>query len=391
MTIQQKGLITLIKSAITNTALCLPSDFDIKNAFETAKKHGIQALFYYGAHNCGADMKSDFMLECFSIVGQSISRSEKQDAEIQKIFSEFDKNKIDYLPLKGVNMRKIYPKPEMRRMGDADILIKEDQYCQIKSAMENLGFIQGDVSDYDIKWDSKGLHLELHTHLLSSQNKDYFEYFEDGWKRAKIKENGSFCHCLSNEDEFVYLFVHFARHYRDAGIGIRHLVDMWIFKKHHPSLDETYMLGEMDKLGLVTFYKNIMKTAAVWFEEAQEDEMTDYITQVIFTSGEYGLKRSHILSNALKEKKTVKNLFSLKLKRIFGRIFVPYSDLYTQYQILKKFPVLLPFIWAFHLVKRLFQKDKVKNYSKNFLSFDGDDLSEYQKSLNFVGLDYNFK
>jgi hypothetical protein len=58
---------------------------------------------------------------------------------------------------------------------------------------------------------------------------------------------------------------------------------------------------------------------------------------------------------------------------------------------LKKFPVLLPFIWAFHLVKRLFQKDKVKNYSKNFLSFDGDDLSEYQKSLNFVGLDYNFK
>ena len=39
-------------------------------------------------------------------------------------FTIAEENGIDYLPLKGYNLKKLYPKPELRTMGDADVLIR---------------------------------------------------------------------------------------------------------------------------------------------------------------------------------------------------------------------------------------------------------------------------
>lgn len=390
MTEQQRGIILLIKSALTGESFKLPQGIDLGEVFSIAKTHGISALLYYGAHNCGVDSKSELMRENLALVYHSIMINERQDAEFNRIFAAFDEHEIEYMPLKGLRLRRLYPKSEMRRMGDADILIKPEQYEKIRPIMEELGYTEGVESDHELHWSKKFAHVELHKRLIPSYNKDYYAYFGDGWRLAAEREGNTFGYRMSREDEMIYLFTHFAKHYRDAGIGIRHLTDLWVYRRANSELCEDYIKTELEKLQLYEFYKNIIQTLAVWFEGAQCDEKSDFITRVIFNSGTFGKKENSALSTALKERKSGRNLAAFTRWRIFRSIFTDYENMCVYYPILEKFPVLLPFYWVAHFCRRLFKKNKVKNFVDAHLSISEDEITDYQKSLNYVGLDYNF-
>ncbi|MBQ2536909.1 MAG: nucleotidyltransferase family protein, partial [Ruminococcus sp.] len=51
-------------------------------------------------------------------IGNSMRRLVIYHAERSKILREFDERGIRYLPLKGIILKGIYPKPEMREMSD---------------------------------------------------------------------------------------------------------------------------------------------------------------------------------------------------------------------------------------------------------------------------------
>ena len=80
----------------------------------------------------------------------------------------------------------------------------------------------------------------------------------------------------------------------------------------------------------------------------------------------------------------------IKIEKVFNSIFVPYSSMCNMYRILKKLPILLPFVWIWHFFRRLFTKGKLKDYNKEFKDMKEDNVKAYKQSLNFVGLDYNF-
>ena len=57
----------------------------------------------------------------------------------------------------------------MRTMGDADILIKTEQYERIVPIMNRLGYLPGVESNHECVWDKKNmLHVELHKMLIQS-------------------------------------------------------------------------------------------------------------------------------------------------------------------------------------------------------------------------------
>ena len=392
MTDQQIGLLLLIKSALTGKVEVVPADFDLHEAFDTAKKHGITALLYYGARTIGEDATSETMQRAFSSVCKCILADERQRAEITRLLKAFDERGIKYMPLKGVNMKGLYPNPEMRMMGDADILITPEQYDEvIRPLMLELGYEEGAESDHELIWNKPSLHVELHKRLIPSYNKDYYEYFGDGWTLAKVKNENTERYSMTKEDEFVYLFTHFAKHYRDSGIGIRHMVDLWVYESHNPDMDKEYILGELKKLQLDRFYINIEKTLDTWFGDSKADKLTDFITNFIFTSGQYGKRQVGVISSALKESKSDLNAGEIKRRRLIRSVFPSISILEPDYPILKRAPFLLPFIWVIHFFRRVFTKNKLKNYVRNIKEIDDGKISDYQQQLNYVGLDFNFK
>lgn len=385
----QQGIITLIRSGLTAQALPLPEGFDLDAAYPQILRHGIPALAYDGAVRCGIDKASPVMKKLFQGYVKTLMQSERQLEMLEQICAAFDKAGIDYMLLKGANLKTIYPKSEYRLMGDADVLIRAEQYETIRPLMLELGMAEGVESDHEFIWSCPELHLELHKRLIPSYNKDYYRYFGDGWQLAKIRNVSRYS--MTHEDEYIYLFTHFAKHYRDGGIGCRHLVDLWVYRQTH-KLDESYIAAELEKLQLFEFEENIREVLAVWFENAEETEKAVFITDFILRSGAWGSREAHAASLGTKNAAISGSIQRGRMLRAAQVVFPNAAVLHKRYPILEKHPALLPLLWPVRWVTvLLFRREKLLKEYQGLQMMNTDAVQTYQQALHYVGLDFHFK
>ena len=383
------GILTLLKSAIIQQKIALPEGFQLQDADDHINRHHIASLIYEGALLCNIPQNDIRLLQLFQKYCKALQVSERQLRELERIYDAFEENGIDYMPLKGCKMKALYPKPELRNMGDADILIRTEQYDKIRSVMQSLQFTEGEETVHELVWKSNALYLELHKHLIPSYNQDFYGYFGEGWARAKLLRGTQ--HTMTPEDEFIFLFTHFAKHYRDGGIGCRHVVDLWVFLRSHPELDLDYIQTELKKLQLLDFYRNIRRLISTWFEDQESDSRTDFLTEFIFASGSFGQIENRVLSRAVRDANHSVLGFSGKLLYLWQTAFPGIKILREKYTILKKHPYMLPLVWLIRpFYKVLFEWRSLRQQQRNLAAFDEDGMENHQKMLHYVGLDYNF-
>lgn len=389
--IQQKGIITLIKSALTGIAYKLPDGFNIDNAAKYAAESQTVSIIYYGALNCGIPEDLPSMELLFSQTCCAMALNEQQTYEYRKITAEFQKNQIEYMPLKGILLKEIYPKPDMRSMSDIDILIKPEQYGKIKVLFENMGYTEKSESNHELPWRKNNIYIELHKRIISTYNKDFYQYFGDGWELGKADELQPCKYLMKPEDAFIYLFAHFAKHYRSGGIGIKHMTDLWVYIQAHPSLDNEYIEAQISELKLSEFYNNILLTLKAWFSDADSNIITDFITNVIFESGSYGNWQNHISALMIREQKTTGHNNHTHTRQILKTVFLPYKHMCKKYPFLEKIPLLLPLMWIARGINVAFSAPaKIKRFYSDSKIMADENTDIYHQSLKFVGLDYNY-
>lgn len=385
----QHGIITLLKSALLQQMHPLPSGFELAEAWPWIRKHQLMALCYEGAAICGISPMDPSMRELFQSYCKILQISERQMQELQRLYAAFEENGIDYLPLKGCNMKQLYPRPELRTMGDADILIRTEQYEQIIPVMESLGFSSVRETDHELVWQSDRLYLELHKRLIPSYNRDLYPYFGDGWNRA-VKGAGC-CYGMSAEDEFIYLFTHFAKHFRDGGIGCRHVADLWVYLGANPDMDETYIRGELEQLQLFKFYESVRMLLEVWFEDSLPDEKTEVMTQFIFASGSFGQMESRTLSLTVRDAGHSPLGFNGRLMYLWQTAFPGVDILKDKYTVLKRMPWLLPLVWLIRPFYKIFFETKDLNKKKkNIMALSRENLDQRDQMLKYFDLEYRF-
>ena len=382
-----RELLNIVCSGITGNKTNVSNDLAVSNHIAYVEKHHIHTLFFYGLFNNNIELEENMKNMLETRVYSDIMINERQLHLIDELKTLFNDNNIDFMLLKGSVLKELYPKPEIRRMGDIDILIRVEQYHKIVEIMKNAKFERLGESDHELKWTKSGILIELHSRLIPSYNKDFYAYFGDGWE--KVKHKGKNEYVLKNEDMFIYLFTHFAKHYRDAGIGIIHMCDLWIFLNTY-NLNYKYISKELCKMGLDVFFENILKTIKVWFENGKESEMTDFITITILNSGVYGLSENHALSTALKNRQ--KNKILNRVVKIVRMIFPSYKNMRNKYLILFKIPFLFPVFWPIRWVELLFRRThRIKSKIIDFQIATDENIDQYKEMLEYVGLRYNFK
>ena len=382
------AVITLVKSAITGQSCEVPSDVDLKELYKFARKQNIIPLIYYGMVNSNFGVDTEIGEKFFLSTCQYVSVAEQQDELISRLLCEFDKQNIKYMTLKGTTLRALYPKSEMRAMGDSDILIDLEQYDTIKPIMQNLGYTEGVVSDHELVWIKDCVCIELHKRLIPSYNKDYYAYFGDGWNKAQAVESGT-RYKMSDEDNLVYLLTHFAKHFRDGGIGIKHLVDIKLYLEQC-KLDFQYLQNQFEDLKLWEFFNNLRKTISVWFDGVEDDDVTRAITERILSGGAFGLASLYKASDTLKKQKSGKN--KNRFQKFISTVFLPYKNMCLLFPILKKIPILLPFFWVWRIIYTAFNKKGTlaKHYNA-IKALSPENLEQYERELNAVGLYYCFE
>lgn len=385
MNTTQQGILALLKSAVTGEAFLLPDGFSMEDACAIIKKQGLVTLAYDGAVRCGLSRKDPVMEDLLRHYYSALLKSERQMAMVKRIFEAFENSGVDYLPFKGCVMKKLYPKPELRVMGDADILIRTEQYEIIKPILTELGFTMKVESDCEQVWISPQLYLELHICMVQPSQRDFYGYFGDGWGRALPVHGHRYG--FAPEDMYVYLFMHFTKHYRSGGIGCRHVVDLWMFRKANLSMDEDYVNRELEKLHLLQFHENCVRLLDAWFGETAPDEITDFITKRIFSGGSWGNATDYQIFQELSKIKKSKKIRFSRIHYGFHLVFPSLWAMKKTYPVLNRFPILLPAAWIVRIFRVLLHKrNKFEEVVKTGALISDDAMNAHQDALHLVGL-----
>lgn len=380
-----RGILTLIRSAVTGQALPLPENFRLEDAQEMILAHQISGLCYEGAVICGIPKSHPVMDTLFKKYYRAIVRSNAQMQALDQLYAAFEENSIDYLPVKGCVLKPLYPNPAMRSMGDADVLIRMEQYDRIKPLMLRLGYTEMPEYHHELPWNNKALHLELHRYLVPEFLVLEYDHFSDVWNRSV--HTGGTKYAMMPEDAFVYLFMHYAKHYRGGGIGIRQLLDLWVWQRTYPQMDMALVRKQLDSLHLLVFFENTSKMLDCWFAEKAYGEKEQYMTDYIFSSGCWGQTDRRIASQGLLKVRQAGSMRSARFVFVLEKVFPSAKTLSKQYPVLKKAPWLLPVMWPVRWVSTvLFRRQNIRHAAEGFRASN---IKSFEESLSYVGLDFH--
>ena len=306
---------------------------------------------------------------------KAVQRAMLFDAERRKILEEFEKNGIWHALLKGVVLQDLYPGYGLRQMTDNDILIDADAAGEVKDVMEKLGYQMVEFGNgyHDVYHKEPVYSFEMHTKLFAEfHKKNLFEYYHDAKSRFVNDDDNGYGYHLSPEDFYVYMIAHEYKHYSREGIGLRAILDTYLFLKHN-KLDMDYVLAEMKKLDIAGFERDNRELSMHLFDgvtlNESEREMLNYVMHSTMTGS-----IDNMVANACKEQDWTAVDYSLH------RFFVPlsrknenYARFEKRYPLFYKYKILLPFL----------------PFYRTFLSIKGGRFVKEAKAMKNVGKDEN--
>lgn len=385
--IDHQLVLALIKAALDGIPAVIPAGFQLDEYLAFAKAQQIEALLIIGLRKSGFSFSKEIRNRLLA----AAMISAKQMTMAKQLCAVFQEHAIDHMPLKGSVLKPLYPSEEMRSMGDVDVLVRQEQYDQIRRLMLSFGFQEGVQSDHEYIWDKDDVHIELHKRLIPSYNKDYYAYYGDGWQLAR-PSGTPFRYEMSHEDTLVYLFTHYAKHYRDAGVGIRQALDLYVYRKTCLQMNESYIQGKMRLLQLDRFYENTLHMLDTWFGEATHTEASQLISDRLFAGGVFGDRESSLNSTMLKQVNLHGSVGKVKALNWLKRAFPAYGGMRQLYPCLDEHPGLLPFMYISRGINIVIHKrNRLHEYVLEDGMLNDDSVKAYQAMLHKSGLDYNFK
>lgn len=321
---------------------------------EYARKHQVEAIMYIQTKN--PLFRSSFAIQLFC----STERSYRIN-ELKSILKG-----IDYIILKGEEIAKFYPNPELRTMGDIDVLIKEKDrnYVDIKLKQENYIFLGSWKKEW--KYRKGSLLLEVHTDMIHySTGKEKAErYFTNVW-------NYYYDEKLDWNFHFLFLIQHLKEHFVGAEVGFRQFMDIAIITKS--SYGESYNILDLDwkwienqlkEVDLLGFAQTVFAFNERWFDvdspfvtQSISEDFFEEASSKIFEDGIYGCSISEndreISRRMYYEKLSVgKAKWKYRLEEIFPKFEEICKVPYCSY--VKNNKVLLPIAWIHRIFYNLF-------------------------------------
>lgn len=295
------------------------------------------------------------------------------DVERKKLCACMDRERIWYLPLKGIILKEYYPSIGMRQMSDNDILFDADAWERVEKHMLSEGYETESVGNgnHDVYQKAPVYNFEMHRSLYGKGHDErWVEYYSD-IKDCLIPDRADdrcYGYHMSDEDFYIYITSHAYKHYSGSGTGLRTLLDFYAYlNAKEDSLDFDYIRTACKKLGIDDFEQhNCILCRKVFapqqtynqdsFEQslsADELEMLQYY----LSSGVYGTFERMVANRMEKQTKAdgKKNLSKLNYYR--HRVF-PGMELYENYPLLVKHRFLIPAYWFYRIVRMLFSRER---------------------------------
>lgn len=332
-------LISDYLAGIKSSSVSIPSNL---NAL--AQSHQIAPIIYYQTND--QKLKSAYL--------QAISVYTQRKALLKQITEAL--SEIPFYIVKGITVAQYYPNPQLRTMGDCDIIVHEEEKEKARQLLLSIGF-----TDHTGEWNTEewhlkksGLDFELHHRLLYDEtvNTKVEKAFTDtAWDYVQDHE-------LDVNFHFVFLLLHLKKHLLNRGVGLRQFMDLSVMSLN-ARLDYERVSTFLRQAGIEKFAGVCSALCLRWFGislpvETPEitDEFYEKTTETILANGVFGfgLPRDErkILLNSIKQ--------SGKLGAIARLYFPSYEDCTDtpKYKWIKGKPYLMPALWIYRIFWALF-------------------------------------
>lgn len=373
MNTAQKQFLKILSSAIYNKEIEFDPKEKIKwkSIIEEARAHNVTGLIYSSISRSEylntIDKKSLEQLKKETFL-TGVSQIQHIN-QVSKVLNKLNNEKIPVIVLKGLVIRELYPKPELRTMCDADILVKEEDIEKVKDELNQLGYKIYSSDEKHIVFQHED-HLPIEVHWTLTNRKYYngrpiFEYHL--WEDIMKVKVGDIVACsLSYEDLAVHLCVHLAAHCTSSGFGIRQLCDLVLFVKTKGCfIDWLSFLNKIRICGIEKFTIVIFLICKELFEMQipfensilSNRENLYLLIDAIVNAGVHG-KRSLSKMYGNQIAYYVHNNDGLSItKRIIAQLFPPINKLPKRFDYAKKYTILTPVAWSHWFLYGIFNKE----------------------------------
>lgn len=271
---------------------------------------------------------------------------------------------FDFAIMKGMANAVLYPVPELRKSGDIDFLVREDEYESVYQLLLDNGYSKTeelDKAEYHVVLTKDDVVFELHKRPGgakmdgSPESRALIDFFSHGLDNVENVEVDKYSFpVLPTLQNGMTLLIHFAGHMRE-GVGIRHLLDWMVYADHYLSDQywEEHFCAEAEKVHLKDLTKVMTKVCQrcfglnnelTWCRDADSSSCRQLLEYLI-SEGDFGKKGAF-------ENRGVKLMSESKgIKGLLDRL--NYSSKYSM-PAARNNLLLRPFAWGYQLIRYLY-------------------------------------
>ena len=358
MKTHQKALLDLLGRALFGAHVQLPENLDFKALYKESNEQTVTVLVFDALTQDELKLIDKTTLDSFktrvayhTVVSSQLSY---EQGEVLKIMRE---NAIPCAILKGSSVAQNYPNPDLRVMGDIDLLVPSQFQEKTAELIKNEGTkISKTTNQYHISVKRGNIEIEVHDKpnglglpMEESTKKKLGEIFKNALEKVQIKGESP---TLSTQHQALSLLLHKLSHFLNEGIGLRQLCDWACFVKEVLNEEEFEKLKPtLEEFGLLQFagavtrvccdFLHLPKECAKWALEFDKDLSAEIIEQIL-THGNFGCKEN-TYGQRLFTDSTSKN-------RLMSAVKVLTRTCKERWSPCRKYPVLLiiaPFVLFF--------------------------------------------
>ncbi len=288
-------------------------------------------------------------------------RSAYQVFHSQQHLSELmAQNGYPFIILKGTAAAAYYPEPEKRCFGDVDFLIDPTQRETVGDMLTADGYERYGLEHVcHVVYRRKREHLEMHFEIagipFGEAGERVREYIRGAERRALTQTVGGIDFPAPRpRDHALILLLHMQHHMLGEGLGLRHLCDWVTFvtRTADESFWETDVLPLVRAIGLDTYAAVMTKVGAMYLDTAcpawaqgADEALCAAVMADILAGGNFGRKDEMRAASGMLISEHGKA--GTQHGMLYNLAHTLHGAVLLQYPIIKKLPVLYPFIYLY--------------------------------------------
>jgi len=343
-----------------------------KQLYNLAVAQEVQVFLYESVKEF--DIPKEARDKLYSAYNRAVRKEAVMHLEVERYFEELEKANITYLPIKGWKFKHLYRKPYLRTMTDVDVIIREDGFEKACLIAKECGFeLDNEGINHHVFVKKPITELEVH-HRLFADTSVFHQ-----WGTDILEKNGDFT--ISDEDAYVYLIAHMAKHFTSDGAGMRNMIDGYLYNKHYAfnESQSEYIKKTLRELKLDIFEARIRHLCEVWFDGAEYDENSLELTEYVMDGGLYG-KAGNRASLVIGNNDTG------KIRWFLGELFPSFERTKQSLKYKRMYKILTPVYWIIRIFKGVGKKGVVSSRTV-VMTKNEEDFDRSRKILDYVGLE----